>query len=63
MFAGGEIDPRSTELIRITKESLNLSIEAVKPGAPVWAIGREFHGGISIPHPKSRPQRCCWSRA
>jgi methionyl aminopeptidase len=73
-FGVGEIDPRSTELIRVTKESLYLGIEAVKPGAPVWAIGRaiqshaeahgfgvvrsfcghaigrEFHGALSIPH-------------
>ena len=73
-FAVGEIDPRSTELIRVTKESLYLGIEAVRPGAPVWAIGRaiqqhaeahgfgvvrsfcghaigrEFHGALSIPH-------------
>ena len=73
-FGVGEIDPRSTELIRVTKESLYLGIEAVVPGAPVWAIGRaiqqyaeghgfgvvrsfcghaigrEFHGALSIPH-------------
>ncbi len=77
-FAVGEIDPRSTELIRVTKESLYLGIEAVKPGAPVYAIGRaiqqhaeshgfgvvrsfcghaigrEFHGGLSIPHYEER---------
>jgi methionyl aminopeptidase len=73
-FGVGEIDARSTELIRVTKESLYLGIEAVRPGAPVWAIGRaiqqhaeahgfgvvrsfcghaigrEFHGALSIPH-------------
>jgi len=73
-FGVGEIDERSTELIRVTKESLYLGIEAVRPGAPVWAIGRaiqehaeshgfgvvrsfcghaigrEFHGALSIPH-------------
>ena len=73
-FAVGEIDPRSTELIRVTKECLYRGIEAVKPGEPVWvigraiqqhaeahgfgvvrsfcghAIGREFHGALSIPH-------------
>ena len=73
-FGVGEIDPRSTELIRVTRESLYLGIEAVRPGAPVWAIGRaiqqhaeahgfgvvrsfcghaigrEFHGALSIPH-------------
>jgi len=73
-FGVGEIDERSAELIRVTKESLYLGIEAVRPGAPVWAIGRaiqqhaeahgfgvvrsfcghaigrEFHGALSIPH-------------
>ncbi len=73
-FAVGEIDGRSTELIRVTKESLYRGIEAVKPGAPVYAIGRaiqehaeaygfgvvrsfcghaigrEFHGALSVPH-------------
>src|SRR5690349_16609333 len=49
-FGVGEIDARSTELIRVTKESLYLGIEAVRPGAPGWAIGREFHGALSIPH-------------
>jgi methionyl aminopeptidase len=73
-FGVGDIDARSTELIRVTKESLYLGIEAVRPGAPVWAIGRaiqqhaeaqgfgvvrsfcghaigrEFHGALSIPH-------------
>ena len=73
-FAVGEIDPRSDELISVTKECLYLSIDAVKPGEPVWvigraiqqhaeahgfgvvrsfcghAIGREFHGALSIPH-------------
>ncbi|MEP6624997.1 MAG: type I methionyl aminopeptidase [Acidimicrobiia bacterium] len=73
-FAVGEIDGRSTELVRVTKESLYRGIEAVKPGAPVYAIGRaiqehaeahgfgvvrsfcghaigrEFHGALSIPH-------------
>jgi methionyl aminopeptidase len=77
-FAVGEIDARSTELIRVTKESLYLGIEAVKPGAPVWAIGRaiqehaeshgfgvvrsfcghaigrEFHGALSVPHYEER---------
>jgi methionyl aminopeptidase len=77
-FGVGEIDPRSTELIRVTKESLYLGIEAVRPGAPVWAIGRaiqqhaeahgfgvvrsfcghaigrEFHGALSIPHYEER---------
>ena len=49
-FAVGDIDARSTELIRVTKECLYLGIEAVKPGAPVSAIGRaiqqhaESHG-------------------
>ncbi len=73
-FPVGEIDARSAELIRVTKESLYRGIEAVKPGEPVWvigraiqqhaeahgfgvvrsfcghAIGREFHGALSIPH-------------
>jgi methionyl aminopeptidase len=73
-FPVGAIDPRSTELIRVTKECLYLGIEAVRPGEPVWAIGRaiqqhaeahgfgvvrsfcghaigrEFHGALSIPH-------------
>jgi methionyl aminopeptidase len=77
-FAVGEIDPRSTELIRVTKECLYLGIEAVRPGAPVFAIGRaiqehaeqhgfgvvrsfcghaigrEFHGALSIPHYEER---------
>ena len=77
-FAVGDIDARSTELIRVTKECLYLGIDAVKPGAPVWAIGRaiqqhaeshgfgvvrsfcghaigrEFHGGLSIPHYEER---------
>jgi methionyl aminopeptidase len=73
-FGVGEIDPRSAELIGVTKECLYLGIEAVEPGEPVWvigraiqrhaeahgfgvvrsfcghAIGREFHGALSIPH-------------
>ena len=77
-FGVGEIDPRSTELIRVTKECLYLGIEAVQPGTPVWAIGRaiqehaeahgfgvvrsfcghaigrEFHGALSIPHYEER---------
>ena len=77
-FAVGEIDPRSTELIRVTKECLYLGIDAIAPGEPVWvigraiqqhaeahgfgvvrafcghAIGREFHGALSIPHYEER---------
>jgi methionyl aminopeptidase len=77
-FGVGTIDPRSTELIRVTKECLYLGIEAVRPGAPVsaigraiqehaeghgfgvvrsfcgHAIGREFHGALSIPHYEER---------
>ena len=49
-YAVGAIDARSAELIRVTKECLYRGIEVVKPGAPVWAIGRaiqehaEAHG-------------------
>ena len=77
-FGVGEIDPKSTELVGVTRESLYLGIEAVRPGAPVWAIGRaiqehaeargfgvvrsfcghaigrEFHGALSIPHYEER---------
>jgi methionyl aminopeptidase len=77
-FGVGTIDDRSAELIRVTKECLYLGIDAVKPGAPVWAIGRaiqqhaeahgfgvvrtfcghaigrEFHGALSVPHYEER---------
>lgn len=77
-FGVGEIDARSAELIRVTKECLYLGIDAVAPGQPVWsigraiqehaeahgfgvvrsfcghAIGREFHGALSIPHYEER---------
>lgn len=73
-FPVGEIDARSAELIRVTKECLYRGIDAVQPGEPVWvigraiqqhaethgfgvvrafcghAIGREFHGALSVPH-------------
>jgi methionyl aminopeptidase len=39
-FAVGEIDPRSQELISVTRECLELGIEAVVPGAEVREIGR-----------------------
>ena len=39
-FAVGEIDPRSAELMHVTRECLMRGIEAVKPGAEVRVIGR-----------------------
>jgi len=77
-FGVGEIDARSADLIKVTKECLYLGIDAVRPGEPVWvigraiqqhaeahgygvirsfcghAIGREFHGALSIPHYEER---------
>jgi len=73
-FAVGEIDPRSTELLAVTRECLSRGIGAVRPGVEVreigaviqahaeaagfgvvrafcgHAIGREFHGALSVPH-------------
>ena len=49
-FAVGEIDPRSAELVRVTRECLMRGIEVVKPGAEVRVIGQaiqehaEAHG-------------------
>jgi methionyl aminopeptidase len=49
-FAVGEIDPRSAELVRVTRECLMRGIESVKPGAEVRVIGQaiqehaEAHG-------------------
>jgi methionyl aminopeptidase len=39
-FPVGNIDRASADLIRVTRESLDLGIAAVKPGRPVWEIGR-----------------------
>jgi methionyl aminopeptidase len=39
-FPVGRVDAASAALIRVTKECLDLGIEAVKPGRPVWEIGR-----------------------
>jgi methionyl aminopeptidase len=39
-FGVGEIDPKSQELISVTRECLELGIEAVVPGAEVREIGR-----------------------
>jgi methionyl aminopeptidase len=39
-FAVGAIDEPSQRLIRVTQESLQVGIDAVKPGLPVNAIGR-----------------------
>lgn len=73
-FAVGGIDPRSKQLLEVTRECLMLGIDAVRPGAEVraigraiqehaeangfgvvrtfcgHAIGRDFHGALSIPH-------------
>ena len=73
-FTAGEIDPRSRQLLEVTRECLLLGIDAVRPGAEVraigraiqdyaeasgfgvvrtfcgHAIGRDFHGALSIPH-------------
>ncbi len=38
-FAVGELDPRSTRLLAVTRESLYRGIGAVRPGAEVRAIG------------------------
>ncbi len=39
-FAVGPIDEASQRLMRVTRECLQLGIEAVKPGRPINAIGR-----------------------
>ncbi len=39
-FPVGHVDQASADLIRVTKECLDLGIAAVKPGRPVWEIGR-----------------------
>jgi len=38
-FPVGRVDPESLRLIRVTRECLERAIEAVRPGAPVNAIG------------------------
>ncbi|MEX2659586.1 MAG: type I methionyl aminopeptidase [Acidimicrobiales bacterium] len=40
MFTVGEVDETSQRLIRVTRESMFLGIEAVAPGQPVNVIGR-----------------------
>jgi methionyl aminopeptidase len=50
MFSVGEVDEASKRLVRVTKECLDLGIEAVRPGRPISDIGRaiqrhaEAHG-------------------
>ncbi len=39
-FLVGDVDSRSTNLVQVTLESLNLAIEAVTPGGPVRDIGQ-----------------------
>jgi methionyl aminopeptidase len=39
-FPVGRIDQASADLIRVTRECLDQGIAAVKPGRPVWEIGR-----------------------
>ena len=39
-FAVGSLDPRSTALLRVTRECLFRGIDAVRPGVEVRAIGR-----------------------
>ena len=39
-FPVGRIDRASADLIGVTRECLDKGIEAVKPGRPVWGIGR-----------------------
>jgi len=38
-FAVGEVDERSARLMRVTRECLELGIEAVRPGRPISDIG------------------------
>jgi methionyl aminopeptidase len=38
-FLVGRVDPESQRLVRVTRECLERAIEAVRPGAPVNAIG------------------------
>jgi len=40
MFAVGDIDRDSRRLCRVTREAMELGIEAVKPGRPINVIGR-----------------------
>jgi hypothetical protein len=40
MWAVGEVDQASTDLIRVTREAMFLGIDAVAPGRPVNVIGR-----------------------
>ncbi len=39
-FCVGHVDRESKRLVRVTKECLDLAIEAVRPGAPVSELGR-----------------------
>lgn len=39
-FLVGDVDPSSQQLVRVTKECLELGIAAVKPGRPINDIGR-----------------------
>jgi len=39
-FAVGKADPESERLVRVTREAMMLGIEAVRPGARVYDIGR-----------------------
>jgi methionyl aminopeptidase len=39
-FLVGRVDPKSKRLVQVTRECLDLAIDAVRPGDPVSAIGR-----------------------
>jgi methionyl aminopeptidase len=48
-FCVGEVDDESARLVRVTKEALWAGIGAVRPGAPLHAIGRAIEDTVT-PH-------------
>jgi methionyl aminopeptidase len=46
-FLVGKVDEASKQLVRVTRESLLLGIEAVKPGLPLNVIGRAIESHVS----------------
>jgi methionyl aminopeptidase len=47
MFAAGEVDDESAQLMRVTRECRDLGIAAVRPGRPISDIGRAIEDHAS----------------